>query len=566
VASVTPRYDQLGDDCDFLTIAGDWPYRFDNDAERGLARGILALDDLIGRKLEGKPDARGLNASRRRWAYTGRLLGDAAASVAHAMGALFLQPSEALLWDTYKPEPPWSSYSLVPTVDRLGRSRIGSGGIFLRSDTRADLVSWHRAVDPLHRFGFIWVNSSGPTPQGFAIPGGPGRPADVPGGFPAAVVMIHSFSAARPADPQTIAGRWLDQGAFVYFGSVNEPYLHAFRPARLVVDLAAAGVPLAAALRQFDFEPFGRPWRLIYLGDPLYQLIGAPRASDRLSPRDWQETSGAYKDWPVAEVIAGGPSPHSDPDLADDGLLRWCQDAAIGELVASRPAAGRGDPPAEPRRLEWRSVLGRIRRDRLDPGLRPAYEDLLIDAMRESGAFDELQSRLARIPADERRPRVWQALESGAMSRLARLAKKGDSAPELRASPRSLGRGHPPLLAGRLGVPRAAHRTGLRAGPGRRLQPSDSLARSPPQGCGRAGRATRAVPSRQGRHGRERPRRRPDRTRAWTTLSARTAGRAAISRASTRPIPTSIARALRALAQTDPAGSLPSIQSPSSFW
>ena len=31
VAALVARYDQLGDDCDFLTIAGDWPYRYDND-------------------------------------------------------------------------------------------------------------------------------------------------------------------------------------------------------------------------------------------------------------------------------------------------------------------------------------------------------------------------------------------------------------------------------------------------------------------------------------------------------------------------------------------------------
>ena len=131
VASVAPHYDQLGDDCDFLTIAGDWPYRYDNDAERGPARGILALDDLVGRDLQGKPDAQGLNASRRRWAYAGRLLGDPAASVARAMGALFLQPSAALLWDTYNAELPWSAYSVVPAADPLGRS-LGSSEVFLR--------------------------------------------------------------------------------------------------------------------------------------------------------------------------------------------------------------------------------------------------------------------------------------------------------------------------------------------------------------------------------------------------------------------------------------------------
>ena len=39
--------------------------------------------------------------------------------------------------------------------------------------------------------------------------------------------MIHSFSAADPPDPSTIAGRWLANGAFLYFGSMNEPFLDA---------------------------------------------------------------------------------------------------------------------------------------------------------------------------------------------------------------------------------------------------------------------------------------------------------------------------------------------------
>jgi hypothetical protein len=71
--------------------------------------------------------------------------------------------------------------------------------------------------------------------------------------------------------------------------------------------------------------------------------------------------------------------------------------------------------------------LRRIRRDRLDPRLRSVYDDLLIDVLSESGAFDELQSRLSRIAPDQCRPRVWMALETGATTRLARLAQDPDS-------------------------------------------------------------------------------------------------------------------------------------------
>ena len=92
-------------------------------------------------------------------------------------------------------------------------------------------------VDPVNRFGLVLFNSSG-GPDQFSISGRAGPARRHPAGVPAAVAMIHSFSAADPTDPQTIAGRWLAQGAFVYFGSVYEPFLPAFRTPGLVAELA----------------------------------------------------------------------------------------------------------------------------------------------------------------------------------------------------------------------------------------------------------------------------------------------------------------------------------------
>ncbi len=159
-----------------------------------------------------------MEQTRRRWAYSGRLLGDPAASVARAMGALFLQPSSSLLWNTYTGGKPWSDYTMRPAAADLSTVIAGAGSVVYRSGDEAGLANWHRAVDPVNRFGMVLFNSWG-GPDWFAISGGVGRPSDIPRGVPAAVAINHSFSAADPNDPQTIAGRWLSQGAFAYFGA-----------------------------------------------------------------------------------------------------------------------------------------------------------------------------------------------------------------------------------------------------------------------------------------------------------------------------------------------------------
>ena len=269
VAASVAKYDQLGDDCDFLTLAGDWPDRYEVEGAEGPARGVYALDDLIGRALVGGPSLGGIERSRRRWAYTGRMIGDPAASVARAMGALFLNPRSALLWNTYQGGTPWSTYTMKTASAHL--SRVLPGPIEQVEGTQADFKRWHATVLPVNRFDLFLINTSG-GPDSFSITGGRGRPGDVPRGALSAVAMIHSFSAANLADPQTIASRWLANGAYVYFGAVHEPFLVAFRPPGLVTELIAADVPLVAALRQGELEPFGFPWRLIYLGDPLYRV------------------------------------------------------------------------------------------------------------------------------------------------------------------------------------------------------------------------------------------------------------------------------------------------------
>jgi hypothetical protein len=469
VAASILKYDQLGDDCDFLTLAGDWPYRYEVDGVDGPARGIYALDDLIGRALVGGPSPGGIERSRRRWAYTGRMIGDPAASVARAMGTLFLHPRSALLWNTYQGGTPWSTYTVKSASEHL--RRLLPGPIEQAEGPQADLNRWHRTALPVNRFGLFFINTSGGQ-DNFSITGGRGRPGDVPRGALSAVAMIHSFSAANLADPQTIAGRWLANGAYVYFGAVHEPFLVAFRPPGLVTELIAADVPLVAALRQCELEPFGLPWRLIYLGDPLYRVgrisreksspaanapnNGSKGPEQRATDWNWWGSRTALSSAPVDQADARidaiewtkAAAPHELPGLApilamdakedaplevresgyDAEKLRLCVDAAIAEAASPDPntrpsAAGQVGKTTSPRRQpnDWRTVLRQIRRERLEETLREVYDALLIDALEEVRALDELQASLARIPPEESGPRVWQAHELCAFDRLARL-------------------------------------------------------------------------------------------------------------------------------------------------
>ncbi|QEH35542.1 hypothetical protein OJF2_40950 [Aquisphaera giovannonii] len=414
-AGVAGPHGTLGDRCDFLTLAVDWPYRYRNDDEPPPARGEHAVDDMIGRvPRRGGGEAEGLEASRARWAFAGRLLGGPSASTYRAMGSLFLQPSAAVLWNTYSPDGPWGAYAMNLADVVLESFLRPAPAPWHRAGAAASLAAWHRAFDPAGRFGWVMVNSSG-GPDHFQIAGGPGRPEDIPRGVPAVVSMIHSFSAADPTDPATIAGRWLDQGAFVYYGSMNEPYLQAFRPPALAAGLAVRGMPLVAALRQGEHEPYGRPWRLAYLGDPLHRLI--PAADDpgrHRAPPTGDDPALVHPGWRAREIAAGDAL--LIPSGDDEARLDGCLIAAMGALCAG--ATGDGEAVR-------RSVLEGIDRAKLPPPLRPTLDELRIDAGLNGGEPDRLLDWLLKVPPAQAGPRVERAIETVATARIFDLSGRG---------------------------------------------------------------------------------------------------------------------------------------------
>ncbi len=386
VRRAAPDHGRLGDDCDFLTLAGDWPYGY-----AGSIGGDATVEDGLGR------DPRtGL-----RWAFAGRLLGDPARSVYRAMCSLFLQPEAVALFNGYDEKtPPWSDYSMRPAGLRLAASRPTAHV----AGPRANVEGWHEVFDPANRYGLVLVNSSG-GPTDFGLVEGSASVPDVPRSVPAAVLMIHSFSAARPNDPATVAGRWLANGAFVYFGSMTEPFLDAFRAPGLVGDLIAEGLPLVVAARSTLAEPRGTPWRLAFLGDPLYRVapVGPGRPA-RLA--NWEPTAR----WPA---YAEATRPVAASDAAN---LQWALNTTLARLRGGKSAPGDDTIDA----------LLAIRRARLPGPTRPIFDALLADQLSQARRRGDLRARIAAIPEAERSPDLRRWFETIVATDFAATIARGD--------------------------------------------------------------------------------------------------------------------------------------------
>ncbi len=371
-----PEYDDMGDDCDFLTVAGDYPYRY-----RDAKGEPEAVDDRLGRSTG--PD--------RRWAFAGRLLGDPTLSVYRAMCSLFLQPETALLFNGYdEASTPWSDYMMRTASTRLA-SLLPTSQV--SGDPQASLEGWHEAFDPSNKFGLILINSHG-SPTEFNLRGSPAHAPDIPRGGPSAVLMIHSFSAAEPNDPSTVAGRWLANGAFVFFGSMHEPYLQAFRTPRLIGEMIALRVPLVVAARQMPGELYGTPWRLVFLGDPLYRI--KPRSTTARLER-WEPTDR----WPS---YAESPRP---PDGGDASLFAWSLKVALARLQGM--GRSKADPASADDLVE---TLLAIHRAKLPASFRPAFDSLLTEVLLEARKRTALRTRLLAVPEADRSPATRRTLET----------------------------------------------------------------------------------------------------------------------------------------------------------
>lgn len=272
----------LGDELDAVSLCLNHAGKFKAIPDPAVAERIpmkpgeaCAVTDRIGRHIEG-------GAMSVRWAYAGQIFGDECQSAYRAMCSLFLETTSAWLFDGYPPDQGgFSEFDCTKAEQILA----GAGLKTTLDDTpRQGRADWRaRIATPLNA-GLALVNTQGMSNY-FDLQPGRGRCGDVPLlQIPAMIHFVHSWSLAYPGGRDSIGGRWIEHGAYCYFGSVHEPFLAAFIPTPAVAfrlvpvnKEVISGFAWGAAGRQDNWPV----WRVACIGDPL-ATIGrpAPRVDD----------------------------------------------------------------------------------------------------------------------------------------------------------------------------------------------------------------------------------------------------------------------------------------------
>ncbi|MCC7388813.1 MAG: hypothetical protein IT431_08595 [Phycisphaerales bacterium] len=288
----------LGDLLDAVTVCAGLPARYETAPEE-----FGASTDRLGRLADGE-----------RWAWAGQVFGTEPRAAYRAMCSVFLGIESAWLFDGYGSGEPWGQWDCTGAAEVLKKADILT---MVDDEPRNTPADWKlRAERPLHA-GLVMVNSSG-NRVWFELGGSKAWAGDIPLlEIPAAMHMVHSWSAASPARSATVGGKWLERGVFVYAGSVHEPYLQAFVPTPIVAQRLIGGMAFGAAVRVDG----GGPWRVAVLGDPLFAYGPRPvRLEEPLGLADPVPLDGAFKaaaaEGRYAEMYTGLALLGRDADVA----------------------------------------------------------------------------------------------------------------------------------------------------------------------------------------------------------------------------------------------------------
>ncbi|MCA9288452.1 MAG: hypothetical protein KDA05_07700 [Phycisphaerales bacterium] len=263
-------WDAIGDTIETVALCLNTPVKIELEPGQ-----TLATTDRLVRFSDARNDTR-------IWGWASQVHGSERRAAYRAMCGLFLPITDAWLFDGYPPNneqgQPWDSYKLAFAAEAFSQITDFTGTLEQRPNN--SIAHWRVATSGPITASLLMVNTHG-TRGFFELPGGTAWCGDVPVlGRPSVLYFIHSWSAVRPEDRDTVAGRWFERGAYAYCGSVQEPYLAAFVPPGAIAQRLASMAPWAVACRG-DNSP---AWRIAMFGDPLITLGPAQARSEEALP------------------------------------------------------------------------------------------------------------------------------------------------------------------------------------------------------------------------------------------------------------------------------------------
>jgi len=287
-------YKGLGEGIDYITLALDITHTYNPLDPKGKHQQLFSLDDAINRlKPDGVRSSFLIYGTDKRigfwnvFAYTGRLL-EATKHMAlyQAMCSLFIPVRKALFYDRWKSE--W-------------RMECRAGAWIMRSNvyTFSTIRGWSHWMGDFNTWDFVRMNSAGG-----AYDWGKRSVDEFVDSTPCIVYFAHSGSARYPGDVDSICGRWLFNGAYIYYGSISEPYAHAFNAPDNMARGMVAGMPLARAFQRKETLPpvVTGPWKLIYIGDPLKVVEFADNPEEDANSKNYRQAIGLLRQRKLAQA------------------------------------------------------------------------------------------------------------------------------------------------------------------------------------------------------------------------------------------------------------------------
>ncbi|MCZ6677214.1 MAG: hypothetical protein O7E52_08185 [Candidatus Poribacteria bacterium] len=405
-------YQVIGDAIDTLTICRSMAGKVriqipDNQrvpVPEKYREGPIALTDYLSRREDWS-----------RYAFTGWIFGSEIRCVYVAMCSLFLPRESIALINTYPDQDTWKSYVMGKAADSL---REQGFDVLHTQGAAAGKAPWMESLASGFGRDILIMNSKGNAGD-FHLSDGVATAIDVPVcSVPTVVHFTHSWSMRSPANSATVAGRWIDHGAYAFVGSVHEPLLSAFVPPDKLAGRLVGMAPFLVACRWWTEDGIlVRPCRINTFGDPLMtfpspnrvkrQRIQQPAAYGRKLADRTRTLMGLIQTKPSGDVYRNAVKSLvllGRDDLAIQ-LWRLAEQQDVGDnaaeaVLGSLFRAGLSDDflkawkhMDEPQERE-RDMLWHLMESRLNPSIKADQLEILLLALRRSMPHEDVK-RLA---------------------------------------------------------------------------------------------------------------------------------------------------------------------------